>query len=445
MNGPGQPDELAVIATVDLAGLCRGRAFRLGDLDARLRTGVGWVPANLALHPFGGIVEPNAFGALGDLRLLPDPATRVRLPSSSGRGPLTLLLSHQVHPDGSAWDGCPRTFLVRALDALEQETGLRVVASFEHEFTLAAAAGPERPPAAPFSVRALEEGEPLGTELVRVLHDAGLEPETWLPEYGPHQWEVTLKPASALVAADRAIVLREAVHAVTRALGRSATFAPLVDPDGVGNGVHVHLSLTDAHGVPVTYDALRPGGLSQAAAQFAAGILAHAPALIAVTAPTTVSGLRLRPHRWSAGSAFLGERNREALVRICPPLTMGDADPSGSANIEFRGADAGGNPWLVLGALVRAGLEGIRSGLEPPAVVQSEVDDLDDEQRRQARVGALPVDLSAALDALEADAVARSWFPPLLLETYLTVKRAEVELHAGLDDAERCRRYADVY
>jgi glutamine synthetase len=435
-------DELALIATADLAAVCRGRAMAVGDLNDRLDTGCGWVPANLALTPFGGIVEDNVFGSVGDLRLIPDKGTRARIDGVPGRPPLTVLLADVTHTDGSPWDCCPRTFLRRALDDLASETGLRVLSAFEHEFTIL---DPERPPDPPFSLQALRRREPLGTELMGVLAEAGLEPEMWLPEYGPHQFEVTLEPADALAAADRAILFREIVRDLAHAHGLRATFAPLVDPDGVGNGVHVHLSLRDDRGSPATFDADRPGRLSQVAGSFAAGILGHARELVAVTAPSPISYLRLVPHRWSAGHVFLGERNREALLRVCPTVDLPGKDPAGQLNLEFRAADATANPWLVLGVLVRAGLEGIRAGLPAPTVVEGEVDALSDAEREAAGVRELPRSLEEALELLAAGPTVRTWFAPDLLATFVGVKREELRLVGDLNPAERCRRYADVY
>src|SRR5690606_19084505 len=134
-------------------------------------------------------------------------------------------------------------------------------------------------------------------------------------------------------------------------------------PDRVGNGVHIHLSLRDAEGKPVTWDPGAPDRLSDPAARFVAGILAHARALCAVTAAGVPSYLRLVPHRWSAAWTNLGAQDREACVRICPLFDTPGADPARQFNFEYRAADAIANPYLQLGVLIRAGLEGLRRDL----------------------------------------------------------------------------------
>src|SRR5699024_566728 len=124
-----------------------------------------------------------------------------------------------------------------------------------------------------------------------------------------------------LTAADRAIALRDVIRDYAHSLGRDATFAPLLNPDSSGNGVHIHFSFRDHAGNPVMHDAEQPGKISKLTAEFAAGVLHHASALTAISAASDASYLRLSPHRWSVASAFLGERNREAFLRICPTVS----------------------------------------------------------------------------------------------------------------------------
>ncbi|MGW7691806.1 glutamine synthetase family protein [Streptomyces asiaticus] len=422
------------IATSDLAAITRGRAVPAREEEAVLRRGVGWVPADLAITSFGKIA-PNVFGSVGDLRLLPVPASRVRLPAAGGLPGAGLYLAEQVHLDGRPWECCPRFFARSALNDFKQATGLDVVASFEHEFTLSGLR-----PTAPFSFERYRGAEPFGSQLLQELEELGLEPENWLPEFGADQFEVTSCPTDALQAADRAVLLKEVVRDLARRHGRQASFAPLPDPDGSGNGVHVHLSLRDGDGRPALYDPARPGELSELGSRFAAGILNHARALSAITAASPASFLRLRPHRWSAGGIFLGERNREGLLRICPTGTLGGSRPAEQYNLEYRAADATANAWLTLGVLIRAGLRGITETYDSPHPWPEGAtrEDL-------ACVPALPGDLSEALAELEKDTVVTGWFHPHLLDTFTSVKRAELEHVHDLDPAALCEEVSRVH
>lgn len=93
-------------------------------------------------------------------------------------------------------------------------------------------------------------------------------PETFIAEYGRDQFEITLAPCSAVEAADRAVILREITRETARLMGWSASFAPKTSVDSVGNGVHIHYSLADDRGNPVSYDPAMPGGASRLMASF---------------------------------------------------------------------------------------------------------------------------------------------------------------------------------
>lgn len=419
-------DELVTLATCDLAGIVRGRSVPVGGLARRMRIGVGWVPANQSICAFGELAEPNPWGSLGDVRLMPDPGTQVRVEGIAGATALHLVLCDITELDGGPWDTCGRTFLRDALARLHDETGLRLRASFEHELVLES----DEPAAPAFSLEAQRRAEPFASLAMAALREAGCEPELFLPEYGPDQLEIPVAPAEGVAAADRSVVVKEVVREVARRLGRRVSFAPLHDPASVGSGAHIHLGLLDETGAPVSYDPDRPGRLSEVASRFGTGILRHLPAVLALTSPSPHSYARLVPHRWSAATPSISERDREAVLRICPVLELAGMTPEGQLHLEFRAADATASPYLALGALVCAGLAGIRDGLDPgPA----------DPGRP------LPRSLCEALDALEHDPVAREWLPPRLLETYLGLKRLELMLVSGLDDEEVCRRYARVH
>ena len=135
----------------------------------------------------------------------------------------------------------------------------------------------DAPPAAPFSLAEQRLAEPFPGLVFAALAEAGTAPERFMAEFASHQFEIPVRPAEGIAAADRAVVLREVVREVARSLGTRASFAPLLDPSESGNGVHIHLSLLDADGRAAFYDSTRPAGLSELGASFAAGVLEHAP------------------------------------------------------------------------------------------------------------------------------------------------------------------------
>jgi glutamine synthetase len=375
-------------------------------------------------------------------------------------GALDIVLCYIVDTDGLPWECCPRQFLRDALAELEHDHGLRLHASFEHEFQLLPdyLAPPEPsgvPPALPFSLEAKRRAEPFAAETMQALAQAGVQPERFFAEYASHQFEIPVQPVEGIVAADRSVVLTQVVRELARRHGLRASFTPLLDPTQAGNGVHIHLSLLDSGGEPMLYDAMRPGCLSELGERFAAGILLHARALSALTAPSPVSSLRLGPHHWSAGAVCVGQRNRECLLRLPPLVSLGVGDrseidgisggPARQLRLEYRAADAAANPYLALGSIVRAGLDGIRAGLPAPPILDRDPAELDAVESERFGVGALPSSLSESLQALADDATARAWMTPLMYEAYVAVKRYEVEMTAEWDVEELCRRYAQIY
>jgi glutamine synthetase len=433
--------DLVALVCCDLGAIVRGRSVPASQLDEHIRRGVGWVPANHALTPLGPLAEPNPFGSTGDLRLLPDPDTHVRVPGDGGTGTLEMLLCDIVETDGRPWECCPRSFLREAQRELRDELGLAAIVSFEHEFQLLV----DAPPALPFSLEAMRRAGPFGARVMDALAEAGTQPERFFAEFAAHQYEIPVAAAEALAAADRAVVLREVVREVARRDGMRASFVPLLDPDEAGNGVHIHITLLDRDGGHALYDPQRPAGLSELGCRFAAGILAHARALTSLAAASPVSGARLQPHRWSAGAVCLARQNREALLRIPPVVSLGGLEPAGQIRLEYRGADASANPHLALGAILRAGLAGVREELPDPPILEGDPALLAPEEAERYGVGALPMTLEEALQALADDGAARAWLPQPLHDAYVAVKRSEVDATARLDVGEICRRYAAIY
>jgi glutamine synthetase len=442
MSGNPALEPLLTFVTTDYAGITRGRSIAASSYTPGQQKTVGWVPANMSLTPFDLIADPNPWGSAGDLRLLPDDNAHFRFAIEGSATPLDIIMSDIVELDGTPWVCCPRSFLKQALADLETETGLKLLASFEHEFQLLDMDWPAAPA---FALQAQRRADPFGPALMGALRDAGVAPEVFIPEYGKDQFEITLAPADALASADRAVLLRETVRELCRNRGWHCSFAPKTAVDGVGNGVHIHFSFRDAKGAPATHDATQPGGMSVIAGSFVAGILSHLPALTAFTAPSPISYLRLQPHHWSSSYTWFGDRDREASLRICPVNRVGRADPAKTFNIEYRPADATACPHLALGVMVRAGLEGIRRKLAAPPLFSGDPALLGQSERDALGLRRLPQSLSEALETLLADKTVCSWFSPVAIETYVGMKRMEMKLAGDALDDAMCRRYAEIY
>jgi len=245
--------------------------------------------------------------------------------------------------------------------------------------------------------------------------------------------------------ADDAVILREVTRMTALHHGESVTFTPIRDPAGVGNGVHIHMSFLDDAGKPATWDADGPSGMSAVSASFVAGILKYLDSIIALTAPSAVSYLRLTPHRWSAAYNNLGFRDREASVRICPVTSDDPAKIAGQYNFEYRAADAAASPYLALAAIIHAGCQGIEEDLPAPAVTQEDLSLLSPDALASKGYVRLPHSLEDALERFEANDTVCGWFPRDFAAIYSAHKRGELSVLADMDEVERCAAYEAIY
>ena len=433
--------DIAYLCWSDYVGITRCRGVPAGDLHRRMAKGLGWAVAGQALTPFEDIAD-NPWGPMLEVRQTPQPETAIRLDLWPDAGPFHVVLCDSNTNDGKNWECCTRGFMKAALADFEAETGLRFVAAFEHEFLLS---GPDLPAGIPMSLDAMRLVAPFAGQLAEALITAGLEPETIEPEYGVNQYEVSVAPAIGTLGADRAVLTREVIREVARRNGYRATFTPKPEPQAVGNGAHVHFSFIDRDGKNAAFD---PEGLSDAslvAQHFIGGLVKHLPAICALVAPSPVSYYRLGPHHWSCTHASFGVQNREAAVRICPsPAPNADQRRAGF-NMELRAPDATASPYMVIGAILRAGLEGIRSKTPMPTPIECDPSTLTPQRMAELGIAQLPSSLSAALDLLHASPVISSWMSPVFLATYTSVKRKEITMMEGLSAAEICTRYRNVY
>ncbi len=443
---------------VDHGGVVRGKATSRSRLAERLGTGIGLTLAMQAMTMLDELQPVDGMGPVGEVRLVPDPASFVPLPYAPGAG---AMVADMVKLDGEPWEACPRSFLKQAVAELASE-GYALVAAFEPEFTLGRREpAAEGKPAAEGDPAALDRLVPIdqslcfsGTgfdlahdyaiELLRALEAQGLVVEQYYPELGHGQQELSIRHAPALRAADNQVWYRETVRGVAWRQGLWASLAPKPIPEQAGNGAHLHASLwdLDGHGGPgrrnVFYGPGDRHGLSDLAYHFIAGLLAHLPALVALTCGSVNSYRRLAPGSWSSAFTCYGMDNREAAVRIASPM-WGLDEPS--TNLELKPSDSTGNPYLALGAYIHAGLDGIRNKLDPGAPVDVDPATLSTSTRRRRGIRRLPDSLPAATDALERDDLLMEALGSLRGTAYLAVKRGEAAAFAAHDTAFECYHY----
>jgi len=430
----------------DHGGIIRGKSATAPMLPARIVTGIGHSVAMMAMSMLDHLQPVDGMGPVGEIRILPDPATFVPLPYAPGAG---AMLADQVLPSGEPWGGCARTYLKEAIAAAAAE-GYAVTAAFEPEFTLGRreadpAGGPDRlvpnDDSLCYSATGFHLAHDYTMDLLGALTAQGLQPEHYYPELGHGQQEMTVRYAPALRAADNHVLYRETVRGTAFRRGLWASLAPKPIPDQAGNGAHLHISLRDVGpdggpgGTPVFYDAGDQYSLSATGYHFIGGLLAHLPALIALTCGSVNSYRRLAPQMWSSAYTVYGMDNREAAVRICSPMSDSKA---ASVNLELKPSDSSANPYLALGAVIHAGLDGIRRKLDPGEAVNVDPAVLTEDERQARGARRLSDSLGAALDCLVGDTVLMDSLGDLRGRAYLAVKRSEVAEFADMTTAQEC-------
>jgi glutamine synthetase len=276
--------------------------------------------------------------------------------------------------------------------------------------------------------------------MVEALERQDISVEQYYAELGHGQHELSVSPRPAVHAADVQLMVRETIRGIATRHGMVASLAPKPWPDQAGNGAHVHLSLWDtALQRNLFHDHAGRYGLSELGEHFVAGLLAHLPGLLGLTAPTFNSFQRLLPEHWSSAYVCWGPDNREAAVRV--PSTFWGREMA-SANLEYKPIDASCNPYLAFGGLIAAGLDGIDRGLVPPQPVTVDPHRLSPEERQAIGIAAYPPSVGHALDALEHDNVLTGALGDTLTRSYLAVRRSEWEADPATDEAhERARNF----
>lgn len=434
-----QKDTLVFVGTSDIAGLVRGKSFPKSEWEKRLKNGVGWTPTNIQLTCFDSISD-SPFGAFGDLALVPDPATKFTI--ESGDKPLEFAIGDIREPEGGAWEFCTRSLARRAVADLHTASGATPLAAFEHEFQLK-----DKPPhpGDAYGFKGFRDGQAWAEAYLDALRQTRCVPDTFMKEYGPAQYEITLKPAKGIEAADNAVTLRLLAHDVLGQFGVTPSFSPILDPESVGNGVHIHFSFLDDAGAPLTYDSEDAHGMSALTRHFIGGVLKYLDQILALLAPSDISYLRLTPHRWSAAFNNLGYRDREASVRICPTFSTDEDARARQFNFEVRAVDSAASPYLAFAAIVFAGTQGVKDKIEPPAPTEEDLAALSAEALAEKGIRRLPQSLAEALERFAGSQAVRSWFGDGFVELYKAHKLGEMAQLKGLDDLEKCQKYKDVY
>lgn len=367
--------------------------------------------------------EPND----DELSVRPDLNRIVELPWRSG----VAWAPGSLYYHGEPWPMCSRVVLQRAVDRAAS-LGLVFNLGIETEFYLVSQRDGAVVPANPtdvlskaaYDVVGLLENMPFMDEVITYMNTLGWDVHSFDHEDSNSQFEFDFSYADCMTTADRMVLWRMMMKEVARKHGIEVTFMPKPYPDRTGTGAHFNMSMADSRtGKNLFEDAedRRGCGVSELAYQFVAGLLAHAPAITAIAAPTVNSYKRLvktgsmTGFTWAPIFRSYGGNNRTHMLRI--PLT--------SPRVESRAVDSTCNPYLAAAAYLRAGLDGIENKLDPGDPVTENMYRLSDADLAARGVKTLPRTLLEAIEALDADPLMEEILGPELKRSYVELKSQE--------------------
>ena len=361
----------------------------------------------------GGVLDGNDIMSSGlpDLVTRIDPSTLKMMPWEPG---VAMVIADAFNPDGSVSEIAPRSILRKVIEQY-RALGLTPIVGPELEFYIAEHDESGWRRAINRTGRVYTTGawvDPDGTflHLLRMLDRMDIGVFAGNHEFSPSQYEINLWHSEALDAADRTFLFKTAVRDIVARTGKHATFLGKPWSDEGGSGFHLHFSVVDASGTNLMADGAE---LSSTAKHMIAGILHNAPAVAAFTNPTVNAYKRLGPDTLAPYRANWGFDNRSAMLRVPPERGAG-------TRLEVRLGDGAANPYLMIAAILAAGLDGITRALPVPANAEGWA-------YADEAAPVLPMTLTSALDALAADTVMRATMGGPIVDVFALMKRDEVE------------------
>lgn len=418
---------MVALSLVDNAGITRVKTVPAQRLAHAATYGVGVSPC-FETFAFDDMLSVGRYlgGPDGDLRLVPDLSRLTALACQPG---WAWAPADKFTQEGARFVACQRAFAARQV-AAARDAGLHLKMAFEHEWSLGedseefvpAVDGPG------YGIIRLGQVSDYALDLVASLDEQGVVVEQFHPEYALSQMELSVASADPVAAADDAVLVRHTIRQVSRAHGWRATFAPCIDPDGAGSGGHLHLSAHDESG-SLLAGGDGPYGMRPAGEAFLAGVLRELPALLAIGAGNPASFLRLQPSRWAGVWQCWGRETRESALRF---ITGVEGTQEWAANAELKCFDATGNPYLIVGSVVAAGIAGVQEELRLPPEITGDPAALDEGDRPPR----LPTSPREAAERLQDSSVLAEAMGPEVHDAVVTVRRDEGERYADIDPKE---------
>jgi len=377
-----------------------------------------------------------------DMYLKPDPTTFAVLPWKLNNGTIARLICDIYNADNTPFEGCPRYTLKRVIKEAE-EMGYSMFVGPEPEFFLFSKTEDGRPTTITldsggyFDLSPVDLGESARSDMVLALEEMGFEIEAAHHEVAPGQHEIDFKYSDALTTADNIMTFKFVIRTIALKHNLHATFIPKPIYGVAGSGMHMHQSLFK-DGKNAFYDPNTPDKLSEIAYYYIAGLLKYAPEYTAITNPLVNSYKRLVPDYEAPVYIAWSEQNRSPLVRIPARRGIG-------TRLELRSPDPSCNPYLALAVTLKAGLEGIKNKIKPPAPVNRNIFNMTAAEREAENIKNLPRDLGEALQGLKNSKIIREALGEHIFQRFIEAKQIEWKDYLTRVHAWELDQYLGVY
>ncbi|AFK19392.1 glutamine synthetase [Haloferax mediterranei ATCC 33500] len=411
--------ELVRLLYVGNDGHTHGHSVKRAHLEDALESGIQLPKLIQSFNALGMRVKDADFDAVGEVRLVPDRSTFRVLDHEDSVAAVCCSL-YEID-DQTPWAADPRSALSGFISTLADDDVVPSTA-LESEFHFYTSEDGDDEPHGTrglYATASMREFNDIVLETIDALEAQQINVKKHCPEYAAGQHELVTKHREGLTPVDDYVFLRETVAAIAESHGFETTFLPFPFETAT-NGCHINLSLWNDTNLFAPTDSDR--ALSSTGRHFVGGVLAHLPALLALTSPTVNSYARLQPQSGAAAFGCWGIGNREAAIRV-PEVPTNKRETA--TRIEFRPADNTANPYLSLLGLLAAGWDGVQNEIDPGRPLDEDPGNCSDELLDERGIERLPQTLGEALDALEKNEVLREALGEQLFDSYLTVKRHE--------------------
>ncbi len=396
----------------DVLGKLKSFNITPSELEEGMEEGMGFDGSSI--EGFARIHE-------SDMIARPDVTTFQLVPWRPTDKPVARMICDIHNPDGTPYDGDPRYALKRVLKKAADK-GYTCYLGPELEFFYFADDQCTRilDKGGYFDGLPIDAGTEMRRETIFALQNMGIGVEYSHHEVAPSQHEIDLKYSEALKMADIVMTYRTAVKEIARQKGVYATFMPKPIAHENGSGMHVHQSLFKGK-ENAFFDAKDKYHLSRAGKHYIAGILTHAPEIVAVTNQWVNSYKRLVPGYEAPVYVSWARRNRSAMVRV-PMYKPGKAN---ATRMEFRAPDPACNPYLAFAVQLAAGLEGMDRKYPLPEPVEQDIFEMDEKAREKAGITSLPGSLFEAIQLVSKSRLVRNALGDHIFEKFIENKKRE--------------------